>query len=172
MAGDLALSSRGNLGFLSVLHEPAGYAGGYLVTNAWGRPLEFRLTSPLQPNRVQQILYGATLPAYVCGELIGRTLIDKTTTVVPCVITDNSLALDLRLRLEVPVALWQSGAQDAPGLFVQPNLYCHRQYPDDVATLRGVLEKLGTLDLGEPFIRIREAMSEARKLGGSNRLAA
>src|SRR5437879_1147063 len=30
-----------NLGFLTVLHEANGYLGGYLVTNNWGRPLEF-----------------------------------------------------------------------------------------------------------------------------------
>src|SRR5262245_11160690 len=33
-----------NLGFLTVLHEASGYLGGYLVTNQWGRPLEFRLS--------------------------------------------------------------------------------------------------------------------------------
>src|SRR4051812_10940115 len=33
-----------NLGFLVVLNDN-GYLGGYLVTNAWGRPLEFRLSS-------------------------------------------------------------------------------------------------------------------------------
>src|SRR5256885_15292316 len=89
-----------NLGFLSVLQEANGYVGGYLVTNRWGRPLEFRLTSAVQPNRVQQVLYGDTLPAYVCGELIGRTLIEKTATPAALIITDNPLALDLRLRLE------------------------------------------------------------------------
>src|SRR5262249_11542133 len=29
------------LGFLTVLQEASGYLGGYLVTNLWGRPLEF-----------------------------------------------------------------------------------------------------------------------------------
>jgi hypothetical protein len=45
-------------------------------------------------------------------------------------------------------------------------------YPDDVGLLRAFVEKLGPLDLGEPFQRIREALSEARKLGVANRLAA
>ena len=53
------------LGFLTVLREANGYLGGYLVVNGWGRPLEFRLTSAVQPNRVQQILYGGTLEPYV-----------------------------------------------------------------------------------------------------------
>ena len=48
----------GNLGFFTVQREPTGYVGGFLVTNRWGRPLEFRLSSPVLPNKVQQILYG------------------------------------------------------------------------------------------------------------------
>ena len=58
-----------NLGFLTVLHEPSGYLGGYLVTNVWGRPLEFRVSTAVQPNRVQRILYGGTLQPYICAEL-------------------------------------------------------------------------------------------------------
>jgi hypothetical protein len=146
--------------------------GGYLVTNAWGRPLEFRISSAVQPNRVQQALYGETLAAYVCGELIGKTLVEKAATAVPCVFTDNPLALDLRLRVELPVALWQGGGPEPPGLFVQPSLYCHRQFPDDIAAIRAFVEKLGAIDLGEPFLRIREAMAEARKMGVASRLAA
>jgi hypothetical protein len=163
--------SGANIGFLSVLHEPGGYVGGYLVTNAWGRPLEFRLTSAVQPNRLQQILYGETLPAHVCGELIGKTLIEKTAVPAAWVVTDNALALDLRLRLEVPVALWHTGGSEAPGLFVQPNLHCHLRFADDVAAIRRFIEKLGAIDLGEPFARIREAMGEARKLGVASRAA-
>src|SRR5947209_2798669 len=92
-----------NLGFLTVLHEPSGYLGGYLVTNLWGRPLEFRLSTAVQPNRVQQILYAGTLQTYICGDLIGKTLVEKTTAPVQLVFTDTEAALDLRLSLEVPV---------------------------------------------------------------------
>src|SRR6516165_8784949 len=59
-----------NLGFLTVLNEVSGYLGGYLVTNNWGRPLEFRLSTAVQPNRVQQVLYAHTLEGYVCADLI------------------------------------------------------------------------------------------------------
>ncbi len=160
-----------NLGFLSVFSEANGYIGGYLVTNGWGRPLEFRLTSAVQPNRVQQILYGDTLPGFLCGELIGKTLVEKTTTPAQLILTDNPLALDVRLRLEQPVALWQAADTPPPGLIVQPNIWCHARFPEDVATVRDLLEKIGPIDLGEPFVRVREAMAEARKLGVSSRAA-
>jgi hypothetical protein len=160
-----------NLGFLSVFPDVNGYVGGYLVTNAWGRPLEFRLSSAVQPNKVQQILYGETLPGYLCGEVIGKTLIDKTTTPAQWVIVDNPLTLDLRLRVECPVALWQQavGGDMLPGLMVQPHLFCHARFPQDVAGIRELTEALGPFDFGEPFARIREAMSEARRLGVASR---
>jgi len=170
-----ATNSCNNLGFLSVFQETGGYVGGYLVTNAWGRPLEFRLSSAVQPNKVQQILYGDSLPNYLCGELIGKTLIDKTATPVSWVIVDNERSLELRRHLEVPVSLWHNvAASDAwtPGLQVQPHVFCHMAFPDDVGIVRERLESLGTFDLGEPFARIREAMSEARKMGVTMRNAA
>src|SRR5205814_7194857 len=94
-----------NLGFLSVFPEAGGYVGGYLVTNAWGRPLEFRLSSAVQPNKVQQILYGDTLQPYVCADLIGKTLVDKAGIPVQVVLTDRELVLDLPLKLDAPL-LW------------------------------------------------------------------
>src|ERR1700676_5362568 len=93
-----------HLGFLTVLHEANGYLGGYLAVNGWGRPLEFRLTSAVQPNRVQQILYGGTLETYVCADLIGKTLVEKAGVPVQLVVTDREEVLDLRLKLDAPVA--------------------------------------------------------------------
>jgi hypothetical protein len=164
-----------NSGFLSVFQDGAGFIGGYLVTNAWGRPLEFRLSSAVQPTRVQQILYGPTLAAYLCGELIGKTLLEKTATEVQWVVTDNPLALDLRLRLNLPVGFCNCTAEafaTPPGLLIQPNLYCHAQFPDDIPAVRALIEKLGPFDLGEPFLRIREALGEARKMGVGRSAAA
>ncbi|MSQ94859.1 MAG: hypothetical protein EXR98_09935 [Gemmataceae bacterium] len=164
-----------NLGFLSVFPEQNGYVGGYLVTNPWGRPLEFRLSTAVSPNKVQQILYGDTLAGYLCGEVIGKTLIDKTATPVHWVLVDSPMTLDLRLRVEFPVGLWHCMVdpdQPAPGIEVQPRVYCHWQFPDDAATMCEILDKLGTFDFSEPFGRIREAMGEARKLGVTIRGAA
>ena len=158
-----------NLGFLSIVREASGsWAGGYLVTNAWGRPLEFRMSSAVQPSKVQQILYGDTLHAYLCGEVIGKTLVEKASTPVHCLLVDHPAALDLRLHVKSPVGLWRNvvDADDAfPGITVQPRLYAHANYPEDAAALREQIERLGPFDLGEPFQRIREAMTEARKLG-------
>jgi hypothetical protein len=170
-------------GFLTIMHEPNGYLGGYLVTNSWGRPLEFRLSTAVQPNRIQQILYGDTLQSYLCADLIGNTLVEKTTATAQCIFTDCQPALDLRLHLQVPVVYlhvegssfqdsrFQATADSEPanGKSQWPVL-CHPRFPADTAAIRQLLDDLdGRLDLVEPFMRIREAMSEARKLGVASR---
>jgi hypothetical protein len=164
------------------LHEASGYVGGYLVTNAWGRPIEFRLSTAVQPNRVQQILYGGTLQPYICADLIGKTLVDKTSTAAQLILTDCEPVLDLRLSHAVPVAwlagagdlvadaLARAGAEVRAGSGGKGALYCHPRFPDDIPSIREVLERLeGTLDPAEPFLRIREAVGEARKMGVTGR---
>jgi len=175
-----------NLGFLTVSHESNGYLGGYLVTNKWGRPLEFRLSSAVQPNHVQKVLYANTLKPYICSDLIGKTLIDKTAAPAELIITDNRHCLDLRNSLDIPVA-WLAHAQrveqnddllspppteenHSDTLIVRDTLHCHSYFPQDVQTINDLLDGLiGMIDLSEPFSRVREAMGEARKMGVSKR---
>ena len=155
-----------SLGFLTVLREANGYVGGYLVVNGWGRPLEFRLTSAVQPNRVQQILYAGALEPYVCADLIGKALVDKAAAPVQLVITDRQDVLDLRLKLETPVA-WLAPAEAAAG---RGPIVCHRRFAADAEAVRAVLDRLDAgFDLAEPFQRIREAVAEARKMGAAAR---
>jgi hypothetical protein len=161
-----------NVGFLTVVRESGGYLGGYMVTNQWGRPLEFRVSTAVQPNRVQQILYGATLEPYICGDLIGKTLVDKTGTSVQMVITDTEAALDLRQRLEIPV-VWLAPAASNPTLTTELpawNVRGHARFPDDGRVIQEMLEAVkGTIDLTERFARLHEAMSEYRKQGVTQR---
>jgi hypothetical protein len=157
-----------NVGFLTIVRETAGFLGGYLVTNPWGRPLEFRLSTAVQPNRVQQILYGATLEPYVCADLIGKTLIEKTAAPAQVIVTDTEAALDVRQRLDVPVALLRTTKE--AGDSATPGLTIHPRFPHDSAVVGELRERLGTaFDLNEPFLRIREAIGEARKMGVTSR---
>jgi hypothetical protein len=164
-------SSPGNLGFLTILKENAGYLGGYLVTNPWGRPLEFRLSTPVQPNRVQQILYGDSLEPYICADLIGKTLLDKTAAPAQIIITDQHCAIELRRRIDVPMAWLGDGSRDGGLQSVGfRNLQCLAAFSQDGPVLRDHFARHGeTLDLNEPFARIREAIAEARKMGVTNR---
>lgn len=164
------------LGFLTIVRDGAGFTGGYLVTNLWGRPLEFRLTTPVQPNRVQQILYGDSLFEYLYGEIIGKSLIEKTTTAAQAVFTDTAEALALRRAIDLPVGFVMPTGNEEPECpadeaIIRPAdaqrgaIVIDLNFRDDSEKLRDVLERIGGLDLTEPFARIREAVTEARKMG-------
>jgi hypothetical protein len=167
------------LGFLTALQEPTGWLGGYLLTNAWGRPLEFRLTTAVQPNRVQAVLYGPTLSEYLHADLIGKTLVEKTAGKPDLIVTDSPDALGLRWRLGIPtVALRPDGVflpadarpishpRSSVGLLLPP------RYAADEPVVMQLLERVDpAVDLAEPFGRIREAVAEARKMGVTSRAA-
>ena len=173
-----------HLGFLTVFQEGTGYLGGYLITNSWGRPIEFRLSTAVQPNRVQHILYGSTLQEYLCADLIGKTLIDKSATPIQLLLTDSLGVLPIRSRLDIPVIAIVP--QDDPAVTFLPEeriarfkderssvplLYDPRVAGDE-EHIRALFERLdSTFDLSEPFSRIREAMTEARKMGATSRAA-
>ncbi len=162
-----------NLGFLAVLEENQGYTGGYLVANSWGRPLEFRMTTPVRPNRLQQLLYGFTLKPYLYADLIGRALVEKAAFPVQLLVTDCESALDLRRFLRTPVA-WLPQTESSPANPCHTKfglLSCHPRFPEDRAAVRTVLERIEAIDLAEPFVRIRDALAEARKMGAANRAA-
>jgi len=180
MAQPAATSGPANLGFLTVLHEASGYLGGYLVTNLWGRPLEFRLSSAVQPNRVQQILYGGTLQPYICADLIGKTLVDKAGVPVQLVVTDREVVLELRQKLDIPV-VWLAPADEvwakvndaavvSPAANGRGPVRCHPRFTGDVESVRELMQRMdGAVDLAEPFGGIREAIGEARKMGVASR---
>lgn len=160
------------VGFLTILQESNGFLGGYLVTNQWGRPLEFRLSTAVQPNRIHQILYGDTLSAYLCGELIGKTLVEKCTATAEFIVTDNADVLHLRPHVDVPVLCVGTGVDASAYICLReqqgtkPAVLGHAQFPNDRTAALSFLESIeGGLDLAEPFSRIREALAEARKMG-------
>jgi hypothetical protein len=167
-----------NLGFLTVLHESNGYLGGYLVTNTWGRPLEFRLSTAVQPNRVQQILYASTLRAYLCADLIGKTLVDKAGVSVQLLLTDTEAVLELRHKVDVPV-VWVASPSDVvsapvvlPANAGRGPVVIHPRFATDLPVVKDMLAGVeGLIDLAEPFTRIREAIGEARKMGVTSRAA-
>jgi len=165
------------VGFLTVIHDATGVLGGYLVTNAWGRPLEFRLTTAVQPNRVQQILYGPTLTEYLHADLIGKTLVEKTATQPSLIVTDSLPALGLRSRVGIPVVALGPAAGETDLIELPPMrslvpLLVSMRFPEDLATITERLERIDpAVDLAEPFARVREAMTEARKLGVTGRAA-
>jgi hypothetical protein len=170
-----------SIGFLTVAQHAPGLFGGYLLLNLLGRPLEFHCTTPVKPSRAQEILYGPTLGPYLCGELIGPTLVAKAMHKPLVVLTDLDAMLSLRAQASVPVAVVEgadAGAsvwrRDDAHASPRPALATFRWGANNLAIdplfagdrelliqrLDGVCQ---TLDLAEPFQRIREAIEEAQR---------
>jgi hypothetical protein len=172
------------LGFLTVVEHPQhGLFGGYLVLNAAGRPLEFHCTAPIKANRAQEILYGPTLADFLYGEQIGGTLLASARIATRAVFTDCRPALAVRYEVSVPTALVLPPEDAAPGDLEGAEAgACHpgtslfefrlgRNRLAVAAAAAGdrrlieerLAELAGSLDLLEPFGRIREAIEEAQK---------
>jgi hypothetical protein len=108
--------------------------------------------------------------------VIGKTLVEKTSTPVDLIVTDTFEVLNLRRSIEQPV-VWAAPVRDpraedwaAHGSAVRPAddhrgpLIGHPEFADGARIIE-ILERLGGLDLSEPFTRIRDAIAEARKMG-------
>ena len=170
------------IGFLTVrVHQELGFVGGLLVVNPLGRPLEFYCTLPVKPTRAQEILYGSTLEGYLCGEQIGRVLLQKAKSKMAMLVTDAPGALGTCRYTELPV-VWlevpladqgsEGGRHWARPLGVptvsEPvtmggwKVVALAERSGDAAEAAARWQLLApTMDLPEPFGRIEEALGEA-----------
>jgi hypothetical protein len=184
MSGE-ATKDKLRLGFLTAFEVPQrGFVGGLLVTNHFGRPLEFQCTTPVQPNRTQQILYGPTLVPFIQTELIGKTLVDKVGVKPDLILTDSRQLLDLREHIAIPVACLddadspvagssddsqpaeESLAEDAAATSTigigRHTLRFHSAHRSDAQVIAAKSHLIPDgADLLEPFERVREALNEA-----------
>jgi len=140
------------------------------VLNTGGRPLEFHCTAPVKASRAQEILYGPTLRPYLCGEQIGFALVSKAKSDVLLVFTDDASAAGVRDFSSSPVVLVST--QDVAHSLSNAlsfKLGSHnvaletRHSSDEPLILSRWKEHGHSLDLVEPFGRIREALEEAQK---------
>ncbi len=189
------VNSENPLGFLTVVEDQKhGLFGGYLVLNQAGRPLEFHCTAPIRPNRAQEILYGPTLRPYLYGEQIGRTLLEQGKHSAGLVLTDCEPMLDVGQFVTSPVVLVggedpsssPAEPEDKPGgrkwridaaQTAKPSLHFFAVRGQRLALRQdakshaegSVVQEIeataATLDLLEPFERIRAAIDEARRGG-------
>lgn len=161
-----------HLGFLTVVEAAGGaYVGGLLVTNKLGRPLEFQCTTPVKPNRTQEILYGPTLKPFLFSELIGKTLIERLQVKPQLLLIDQPDLLDLRDHIDLPIACVIAKGKSSGDLADQTQLTLgtqrvrfHPEHPEDVDTVREHARLIpGDADTLEPIDRVRDALQETLK---------
>lgn len=173
-------------GYLTVVDDPAhGSCGGYLVINEQGRPVEFHCTAAVCPSRAQQILYGPTLRASLLGEQVAPALVSKAKSQVAIVLVNQPECLEVQRHTGQRVVLINEGLERAASSVLtarvpagNPNSDAQRfLFPEMQLELRSsigvvcedvnsLLQRLAeTIDLAEPFERIREAIHEAQQIG-------
>lgn len=173
------------LAFVSLVElEKDVFRGGVLVTDAQGKPLEFRCTSAIQPTAVQKTLYGSTLKAHMAVELTARPLLDALKEEYDAVFVTQDEFIELRKAIKKPLlVVTKQGStlaarEDAEtpaksellaspsGKFDPVVLTCHWQHADDI---NQTLPNLGVLfsrfDLVEPFARIGSALKLLHEKG-------
>jgi hypothetical protein len=150
-----------HLGFLRVISLDVGYVGGLLVTNRIGRPLEFQCTTPVRPNRTQEVLYGPTLESFLYCEVVARTLLDRMAVKPDLLLIDQPEILPLRDGCSFPVLLL-SAKSSKNGTSILHDARAHTGFEDDLSNIERVSKLIpSSADLLEPLDRVKEALTEA-----------
>lgn len=164
-----------HFGFVTTVEiESLGLCGGMLLLNQVARPLEFHCTLPVKPTRSQQILYGASLRPFLCGQVIAKALLEKAKTKPHIIITDCLDTAELSHCSTVPMAFHSDAASpdtntaSAPWTEVDLNgqrVLLHANTRDQSKVIQNWLNAYTNQnELAEPFERIRQAIFEAHQV--------
>lgn len=162
------------LGFMTAVEiGERSFVGGLLVTDRFGRPLEFQCTTPVKPNRTQELLYGPTLVPFILGELLGKALMDRVSVKPSLVLTSRVEMLQLRSRITVPVIYDEASSQAdkktsamviPAGQLVRIGRQTFRLHADFIDD-RKLVEQIGLelsedANMHEPLERVGDALRE------------
>ncbi|MBD2207650.1 hypothetical protein H6G33_35765 [Calothrix sp. FACHB-1219] len=76
--------------------------GAVLVTDKETKPLEFRVTEPVRPTKIQRTLYGEILYDYILVELIAIPLLKALQEKPNIVMIEETLLMDINKKQEIP----------------------------------------------------------------------
>lgn len=159
------------IGFLTAIQtRDKAFVGGLLVTDRFGRPLEFQCTTPVKLNRTQELLYGPTLEPFILGDLLGKALLGKIGVKPTLVVTDRDEMLPLRNLISVPVVslvddkILESTATSTGSDVVaigQHRFRPHGDFTSDISRVATLSKNLASdSNLQEPLERVGEALQE------------
>ncbi|MDA0282810.1 MAG: hypothetical protein O3B13_03750 [Planctomycetota bacterium] len=164
------------LGFMTAIEiVDRTFVGGLLVTDRFGRPLEFQCTTPVKPNRTQELLYGPTLVPFILGELLGKTLLDRISVKPTLVLTSRVEMLQLRPTASLPVLFDEASSpsdssdtatrtevqKDQQVRFGRQTFRMHKDFLSDRAIVERIaLELSDDANMHEPLQRVGEALRE------------
>jgi hypothetical protein len=163
----MADAQETRLAFMDVaVFSDGSVRGGILTTDIQTRPYEFRVTSPIKPTQVQQILYGESLKDYVYGELICAPLIKATKENLSVVLAKAPYILAVRPLVSVPVILVHHDQQSTGDGITPVSLSGHKNFQNELSFAQTLLAPvMQSHDLTEPFERLRLAINEVHRMG-------
>ncbi len=167
-SGDVGLPNVEGL-ILSYLICPQDAGGAFLgalmVTDYRTRPVHFSFASPIRPTKMQRLLYGHTLDEHIRIDVITQRLW-KELPCRPTVLFVDALELVAARQIAgLPTAFLckEASSQLEPNKLT-PLRYDTAQNIDDQEVIGQILAKLEvSVDLVDPFARMREALKEAVK---------
>ena len=164
------------IGFLGIysFEEGAAIRGAILITDTETKPLEFRVTGPVRPQKFQEIVYGGLLNEHISVELIGLPLLNSLQQKPNLIIVRDILFLEINTKQEIPTVLLLK--EDEPlfkrGTSSKPlNPEDSSRPPVKICTLSQFEPKLEEIshqlqpiflhrDLMEPFDRLEKACAD------------
>lgn len=159
--------------------ERDAFMGGIMATDGRGLPLEFSYTSPpIEPTRLQRILFGASLDGYIRREVIGASLLKNLKQTPSLILTGDEAILDLDDEVNCPVVWVQQTNSDplgVPGVeqTINPTQHllqlsergkpvrvaCANDAADLWDAVKSILiEGAADTDMMDPIERVREAI--------------
>jgi hypothetical protein len=162
------------LGFMTAVEVgDRNYVGGLLVTDRFGRPLEFQCTTPIKPNRTQELLYGPTLVPFILGDLLGKALLDRVSVKPSLIMTSRVEMLQLRSKVDLPIIYDEASTESEPKSSAaersasqqirigQQTFRTHEDFTDDRETVKRISQKLSDdANMHEPLERVGDALRE------------
>ena len=145
--------------------QSAAWTGAVMLTDSRTRPLHFAFATPVRPTPLQKLLYGTTLDEYVRIDVIGKKLIPDLPRVPDVMFVETADSRAIRRVTPFPVAILSKSQGESPntGAFsgVVFSTGDSRDDHEIVAPLISAID--GSINLLEPFGRMREALKEALK---------
>jgi len=121
------------LAFIDVtVFSDGSIRGGILTTDIETKPFEFRVTSPIKPTQVQQILYGSSLKDHVYGELICVPLIKATKEKISIILVKENYLMSMRPLIPLPLIFVHSNNAPISDGIRPVSLSSHRNYQNEL----------------------------------------
>ena len=163
------------IGYFKIFSENRKYTGGIMVADERGIPVEFKYSEPVEPTKLQEVLYGEVLEKYLREEVIMGNLVSKLENKPDIYILNDVKNIYLQERVKEDVAVVRK-TQIAPikeiksYKFIKDNeavaqikdgenpvvIMVQKENKDEI--VKKVIDLGESVDLLEPLNRVEEAL--------------